>query len=230
VPASVTAWLGTPSANLSWQDARTHNITLPAAAQATDSDVVNDTATFNFAYPHLSWQIGVTAGQFRDYTGQQDNTDTFGPTGGVNVTFAGSGFAGFNLQLLDSHDLQQDTHTLDKNYALTGGDTFWANKLTAQLTLSINHNTQQVIPGTLPPQLVGNDVVLKTATAQLTWHAIAATSTRGGLDVGLSSAWNESSGLNSSVLTAQGFSALATRGLQTFLTVSSKWPLALGDR
>jgi hypothetical protein len=32
------------------------------------------------------------------------------------------------------------------------------------------------------------------------------------------------------VLTAQGFSALATRGLQTFLTVSSKWPLALGDR
>jgi hypothetical protein len=77
---------------------------------------------------------------------------------------------------------------------------------------------------------VGNDVVLKTATAQLTWHAIAATSTRGGLDVGLSSAWNESSGLNSSVLTAQGFSALATRGLQTFLTVSSKWPLALGDR
>jgi hypothetical protein len=230
VPASVTAWLGTPSASLAWQDARTHNITLPAGAQATDSDVVNDTATFNFAYPHLSWQVGVTAGQFRDYTGQQDNTDTFGPTGGINVTFAGSGFAGFNLQLLDSHDLQQDTHTLDKNYALTGGDTFWANRLTAQLTLAINHNTQQVIPGTLPPQLVGNDVVLKTATAQLTWHAIAATQTRGGLDVGLSSAWNESSGLNSSVLTSQGFSALATRGLQTFLTVSSKWPLALGDR
>jgi len=230
VPASVTAWLGTPSANLAWQDARTHNITLPAGAQATDSDVVNDTATVNFAYPHFSWQIGATAGQFRDYTGQQDNTDSFGPTGGVNVTFAGSGFAGFNLQLLDSHDLQQDTHTLDRNYALTGGDTFWANKLTAQLTLSINHNTQQVIPGTLPPQLVGTDVVLKTATAQLTWHAIAATQTRGGLDVGLSSAWNESSGLNSSVLTSQGFSALATRGLQTFLTVSSKWPLALGDR
>lgn len=230
VPASVTAWLGTPSANLSWQDARTHNITLPAGAQATDSDVVNDSATLNFAYPHLSWQIGMTAGQFRDYTGQQDNTDTFGPTGGINVTFAGSGFAGFNLQLLDSHDLQQDTHTLDKNYALTGGDTFWANRLTAQLTLSIDHNTQQVIPGTLPPQLVGNDVVLKTATAQLTWHAIPATAKRGGLDVGLSSAWNESSGLNSSVLTSQGFAALATRGLQTFLTVSSKWPLALGDR
>jgi hypothetical protein len=230
VPASVTAWLGTPSANLAWQDARTHNITLPAGSQATDTDVVNDTATLNFAYPHFSWQIGVTAGQFRDYTGQQDNTDNFGPTGGINVTFAGAGFAGFNMQLLDSHDLQQGTHTLDKNYALTGGDSFWANRLTAQLTVSINHNTQQVIPGTLPPQLVGNDVVLKTATAQLTWHAIAATPTRGGLDVGLSSAWNESSGLNSTVLTSQGFSALATRGLQTFLTVSSKWPLALGDR
>lgn len=229
VPASVTAWLGTPSANLAWQDARTHNVTLPTGSQATDSDVVNDSATLNFAYAHLSWQAGVTAGQFRDYTGQQDNTDTFGPTGGINVTFAGSGFAGFNLQLLDSHDLKQDTHTLDKNYALTGGDTFWANRMTAQLTLSINHNTQQAIPGTLPPQLVGNDVVLKTATAQLTWHAIPATPKRGGLDVGLSSAWNESSGLNSSVLTGQGFSALATRGLQTFFTVSSKWPLALGD-
>jgi hypothetical protein len=229
VPASVSAWLGTPSANLSWQDARTHNVTLPAGSQATDSDVVNDSATLNFAYAHVSWQAGITAGQFRDYTGQQDNTDTFGPTGGVNVTFAGSGFAGFNLQLLDSHDLKQDTHTLDRNYALTGGDTFWANRVTAQLTLSINHNTQQIIPGTLPPQLVGNDVVLKTATAQLTWHAIPATSRRGGLDVGLSSAWNESSGLNSSVLTGEGFSALATRGLQTFLTVSSKWPLALGD-
>ena len=212
VPASVTAWLGTPSASLCWQDARTHNTTLPAGAQATDSDVVNDTATLNFAYPHFSWQIGVTGGEFRDYTGQQDNTDTFGPTGGINVTFAGSGFVGFNLQLLDSHDLQQDTHTLDRNYALTGGDTFWANRMTAQLSLSINHNTQQVIPGTLPPQLVGNDVVLKTATAQLTWHAIPATRTRGGLDLGLSSAWNESSGLNSSVLTSQGFSALATRG------------------
>jgi hypothetical protein len=229
VPASVSAWLGTPSANLGWQDARTHNTTLPTGAEATDTDVVNDTATLNFAYPHLSWQIGVTGGEFRDYTGQQDNTDTFGPTGGINVTFAGSGFAGFNLQLLDAHDLKQDTHTLDRNYALTGGDTFWANRMTAQLTLSINHNTQQVIPGTLPPQLVGNDVVLKTATAQLTWHAIPATRTRGGLDVGLSSAWNESSGLNTSVLTSQGFSALATRGLQTFLTVSTKWPLALGD-
>ena len=229
VPASVTAWLGTPSATLGWQDARTHNRTLPAGAQATDSDVVNDTAMLNFAYTHFSWQIGVTGGEFRDYTGQQDNTDTFGPTGGINVTFAGSGFVGFNLQLLDAHDLQQDTHTLDRNYALTGGDTFWANRMTAQLSFSINHNTQQIIPGTLPPQLVGNDVVLKTATAQLTWHAIAATRTRGGLDLGLSSAWNESSGLNTSVLTSQGFSALATRGLQTFLTVSTKWPLALGD-
>jgi len=229
VPASVSAWLGTPSANLSWQDARTHNTTLPAGAQPTDSDVVNDSATLNFAYSHLSWQIGVTGGEFRDYTGQQDNTDTFGPTAGINATFAGSGFAGFNLQLLDAHDLQQDTHTLDKNYALTGGDTFWANRMTAQLTLSINHNTQQVIPGTLPPQLVGTDVVLKTATAQLTWHAVAPTRTRGGLDVGLSAAWNESSGLNSSVLTSQGFTALATRGMQTFLTVSSRWPLALGD-
>lgn len=229
VPASVSAWLGTPSANLAWQDARTHNVTLPSGGQATDTDVVNDSATLNFAYPHFSWQAGVTAGQFRDYTGQQDNTDTFGPTGGINVTFAGSGFLGFNLQLLDSHDLQQDTHTLDRNYALTGGDTFWANRVTAQLTFSINHNTQQIIPGTLPPQLVGNDVVLKTATALLTWHAIPATQKRGGLDIGLSSAWNESSGLNSSVLTSQGFSALATRGLQTFLTVSTKWPLALGD-
>jgi hypothetical protein len=229
LPASVTAWLGTPSANLSWQDARTHNTTLPAGAQATDTDVVNDTATLNFSYPHFSWQAGVTGGQFRDYTGQQDNTDNFGPTAGINATFAGSGFAGSNLQLLDSHDLKQDTHTLDRNYAFTGGDTFWANKLTAQLTFSINHNTQQVIPGTLPPQLIGNDVVLKTATAQLTWHAIPSTQTRGGLDVGLSSSWNESSGLNTSVLTSQGFSALATRGLQTFLTVSSKWPLALGD-
>jgi len=229
LPTSVTAWLGTPSGSLAWQDARTHDLRLPTGSTATDSDVENESATFNFAYPHLAWQAGITGGRFRDHTGQQDNTDTFGPTGGINVSFAGSGFAGFNLQLLDTHDLKQGTHTLDRNYALTGGDTFWAKRMTGQLTLSINHNTQQIIPGTLPPQLVGNDVVLKTATAQLTWHAIASTATLGGLDVGLSSAWNESSGLNTSVLTTQGFSALATRGWQSFLTLSSRWPLALGD-
>ncbi len=86
------------------------------------------------------------------------------------------------------------------------------------------------MPGLIPPQLVGNDVQLKTATAQLTWHAIAPTSDRGGLDVGLASSWNESSGLDSAALTTQGFSALATRGFQAFLTLSTKWPLALGDR
>jgi hypothetical protein len=225
----VTTWLGVPSMNVSWADARTHNTTLPAGSQPTDSEVVNDTLNFNFTYPHLSWQLGVTGGEFRDYTAQQDNTDTFGPTAGVNVTF-GSGFASLNVQLLDAHDLKQDTHTLDRNYALSGGDTFWNSRLTGQLTLSVNHNTQQVIPGTFPPQLIGNDVVLKTATAQLTWHAILATKARGGLDVGLSCAWNESSGLNSAVLTSQGFSALATRGLQTFLTASTKWPLAIGER
>jgi hypothetical protein len=227
-PASVTCWLGAPSLNLAWQDARTYNITAPAGSQPTDSTAVNDSATISFSYPHLSWQAGVTGGSFRDDTGQQDNTDTFGPMLGLNVTLAGSGFAGLNVQLLDVHDLKQDTHTLDRNYALTGGDTFLNSKLTAQLTLSINHNTQQIVPGAIPPQLVGNDVVLKTASAQLTWHAIAATRARGGLDVGWSSSWNESSGLNSAVLTSQGFSALATRGLQMFLTISTKWPLALG--
>jgi hypothetical protein len=230
LPTSITTWLGVPSLNLAWADARTHNTTLPAGSQPTDSEVVNDTVTFNFTYPHLSWQLGATGGEFRDHTAQQDNTDTFGPTAGVNVTFAGSGFVSLNLQLLDAHDLKQDTHTLDRNYALSGGDTFCNKRLTAQLTLSVNHNTQQIIPGTLPPQLIGNDVVLKTATAQLTWHAILATKARGGLDVGLSSSWNESSGLNSSVLTSQGFSALATRGLQTFLTASTRWPLAFGER
>ena len=92
VPASVTTWLGTPSVNLSWQDARTHNTTPPAGAQATDSDVVNDTLGFNFAYTHFSWQAGLTGGKFRDYTGQQDDTDTFGPTGGFNVTWPARAF------------------------------------------------------------------------------------------------------------------------------------------
>jgi hypothetical protein len=230
VPASVSDWLGTPSVNLSRQDARTQNLTLPSGNQPTDSDVVNGNFGLNFAYPRVSWQVGVTDGTFRDYTGQQDNTDTFGPTFGVNLSLAGSGFVALNLQLVDAHDLKQDTHTLDHNYTLSGGDSFWDNRLSAQLSLAINHNTQQIVPGAIPPQPVANDVVLKIASAQLNWHAIQPTRTRGGLDVGLSGSWNESSGLNSSVLTSQGFSALATRGFQGFLTLSSKWPLEMGDR
>jgi methionine-rich copper-binding protein CopC len=226
---SVTSWLGTPSISVARQDARTHNITAPSGSEPTDSDVVNGTVTLNFAYPHLSWQAGVMDGTFRDYTGQQDDTDTFGPTFGINLALGG-GFVGFNMQLLDAHDLKQDTHTLDHNYTLSAGDSFLSGKLSAQLTLAINRNTQQVVPGLIPPQLVGSDVQLKTATAQLSWHAIAPTRSRGGLDVGLSSSWNESTGLNTAALTTQGFSALATRGMQTFLTLTSKWPLELGDR
>jgi hypothetical protein len=229
LPATVTDWLGTPSVNVARQSAATHNLTLPIGSQPTNSEVVNGTAGLNFAYPQLSWQIGVTDGSFRDYTGQQDNTNTFGPTLGFNVRLGGTGFLGLNVQLLDAHDLKQGTHTLDHNYSLSGGDSFWDNRVSAQLSLAINHNTQQIVPGTIPPQLVGNDVVLKTATAQLTWHAVQPTRQRGGLDVGLSSSWNESSGLNTSVLTTQGFSALATRGFQGFLTLSTKWPLNMGD-
>jgi hypothetical protein len=229
LPIAVTSWLGTPSLNASRQDARTHDVELPGGAQPTDSDVVNGTVTLNFAYPHLSWQIGVTDGDFRDYTSQQDNTHSIGPTFGLNLTLGGSGFLALNLQLLDTHDLTQDTHTLDHNYSLTGGDSFWDNRLSAQLSVSVNHNTQQIIPGSIPPQLVGSDVVLKTASAQLTWHAIPATKHRGGLDVGLASSWNDSSGLNTSALTTQGFAALATRGFQGFLTLSTRWPLEMGD-
>ncbi len=229
LPASVTTWLGTPSVNLSWQDARTHDTTAPMGSEPTASDVVNDTLGFNFAYTHFSWQAGLTGGKFRDYTGQQDDTDTFGPAGGFNVSLGGKGFLSANLQLLDAHDLKNDTHTLDRNYSLSGGDSFWQDRLSAQLTFSVNHNTQQIVPGTIPPQLVGNDVVLKTATAQLLWHALQATRTRAGFDLGLSASWNDSSGLNTSALTTQGFSALATTGFQGFLTAAVKWPLAYGD-
>jgi len=45
---------------------------------------------------------------------------------------------------------------LDHNYALNAADSFLSNKVTAQLTLSINRNTQQLIPGSIPPQLIGN--------------------------------------------------------------------------
>lgn len=228
LPANITAWLGTPSANLSWQDARTYDLTLPAGNMPTASKIQNGSANLSFAYPHFSWTAGYTDGTFRDDTGQQDNTDTTGPTLGFNLVL-GTGFLGINLQLLDSHDLKTDTHTLDHNYAVNAGDTFLSGKLSAQLSVAINRNTQQIIPGLIPPQLVGNDVQLKTATAQLTWHAIAPTRTLGGLDVGFASSWNESTGLNSSVLTSQGFSALATHGMQTFLTLSSKWPLNYGD-
>ncbi len=229
LPASVTGWLGAPSLSLSRQDARTRNVTLPSGTEPSDSDVVNETLGLNFSYPHLTWQAGVTGGRYRDYTGQQDNTDNFGPTAGLTFTFGKGGSIGLNMQLIDSHDLVQDTHTLDHNYALNAADSFLANKFTAQLTLAINRNTQQLIPGSIPPQLIGNDVVLRTASAQLTWHALAATAHRGGLDIGLAGSWNESSGLNNDVLTTQGFSALATTGFQGFLTFSSRWPLALGD-
>ncbi len=88
----------------------------PVGSEPTASDVVNDTLGFNFAYTHFSWQAGFTGGKFRDYTGQQDDTDTFGPTGGFNVSLGGKGFLSANLQLLDAHDLKNDTHTLDRNY------------------------------------------------------------------------------------------------------------------
>jgi hypothetical protein len=230
LPTTVTSWLGAPSLSLSRQDARTRNVTLPSGTEPSDSDVLNETLGLNFSYPHLTWQAGVTGGKYRDYTGQQDNTDNFGPTAGLTVTLGKSGSIGLNMQLIDSHDLVQDTHTLDHNYALNAADSFLSNKVTAQLTLSINRNTQQLIPGSIPPQLIGNDVVLRTASAQLTWHAVAATAHRGGLDIGLACSWNESSGLNDAVLTTQGYSALATTGFQGFLTFSSRWPLALGDQ
>jgi hypothetical protein len=228
LPADIIVWLGTPTASVAWQDARSYDDTLPPGSQATLSKIENGTASVSFAYPHFSWTAGFTDGTFRDGTGLEDNTDTAGPTVGMNVVL-GKAFVSFNLQLLDSHDLKTDTHTLDHNYGINAGDTFLSGRLTAQLNVAINRNTQQIIPGLIPPQLVGNDVQLKTASAQLTWHAIAPTRRLGGLDVGLASSWNESTGLNSSVLTAQGFSALATRGQQTFLTVSSKWPLNFGD-
>jgi hypothetical protein len=60
LPASVTNWLGTPSTNLSWQDARTHNTSAPMGSLPTSSDVQNETLGFNFAYPHFSWQAGLT--------------------------------------------------------------------------------------------------------------------------------------------------------------------------
>jgi len=225
LPVTVTAWLGAPSLSLAWQDARTYNVTQPAGAQLTDSSIVNNNATLSFAYTHWTWQAGLTTGSFRDHTGQQDNTDNLGPTLGLNVTLGNTGSAGLNVQLVNTHDLKQDTHTRDRNYALTVGDSLLSGKLSAQLTLAINHNTQQIVPGMIPPQLVGNNVVLKTATAQLTWHAIQATPRRGGLDVGLSSSWNDSSGFNTAALTTQGFSSLATRGYQVFLTLSTTWPI-----
>jgi len=229
LPASVTNWLGTPSTNLSWQDARTHNTSAPMGSLPTSSDVQNETLGFNFAYPHFSWQAGLTGGKFRDDTGQQDDTDTFGPTGGFNFMLGHKGFVSANLQLLDVHDLKNDTHTRDRNYALSGGDSFWQDRLSTQLTFSINHNTQQITPGAIPPQLVGNDVTLKTATAQLFWHVLPPTRTRIGADLGLSASWNDSTGLNSAALTTQGFSSLATTGFQGFLTATVKWPLAFGD-
>ncbi|HME38379.1 MAG TPA: hypothetical protein VKG63_05385 [Steroidobacteraceae bacterium] len=230
LPAHVTEWLGTPAINASVQDTRTHNITSPAASMPTDNDLNNDTLGVAFSYKRFTWQVGVAGGRFRDHTGQQDDTNNFGPTLGFNVTLGRSGSVAFNMQLLDTHDLQQDTHTLDRNYSLSAADSFLGDKMSAQFTLTENHNTQQVNPFLLPPQMIGNDVVLRTATGQLLWHAIPATARRGGLDVGLSSSWNESSGLNTAVLNTQGFSSLATHGFQTFLTLGSRWPLNLGDR
>ncbi|MHB8743164.1 MAG: hypothetical protein ACYC9L_08540 [Sulfuricaulis sp.] len=229
LPATVTSWLGTPSLSLARQQAHTHNVTQPAGSQVTDSDIVNNNASLNFAYTHVSWQAGWTDGSFRDHTGQQDNTDTFGPTLGLNVSSGSSWSVGLNAQVVDSHDLKQDTHSFDNNYSITAADSILPNKLSAQLTLTINHNIQQVTPGMIPPQLVGNSLTLKTATAQLIWHALPATPLRGGLDVGLSSSWNESSGFNSAALTTQGFSSLATQGYQTFLTLSTTWPIDIGE-
>jgi len=230
LPASITSWLGTPSLNLGWQTARTNTVSQPAGTQPTDSKIVNYTMNLNFAYPIWSWQLGLMEGSFRDNTGQQDNTDTFAPTLGWNLSTESAGSYGLNVQFVNTHDLQQDTNSLDRNYTLSAADRFLAGKLTGQLTLSINHNTQQIIPGMIPPQLIGSEVVLKTATAQIIWHAIPAAPNRSGLDVGLSSSWNNSTGLNAAVLTSQGFSSLATRGFQTFLTLSSTWPIGGGDK
>jgi hypothetical protein len=228
LPGSITDWLGTPSLSLAHQDARSRNRTAPSGSTPTDNTVVNNTGSLNFGYPRFSWQLGLTDGSLRDATGQQDNTDTFGPSLGLNVNLPGAASISLNLQVLDVHDLPQGTHTIDHNYALNASDTLFGGALSANLTLAINHNTQQVAPGSIPPQLLGNALVLKTATAQLTWHAIAATPARGGLDVGLATSWNDSSGLNSAALTTQGYAALASRGMQTFLTVSSRWPIDRG--
>lgn len=226
LPASVTSWLGAPSLSLAWQNAHTYNITLPAGATPTDAVTTNSAVTLNFAYIHWSWSAGLVAGSFRDHTGQQDNTNNLGPTLGFNTVIGKTGSVGFNVQIVNTHDDQQNTDTVDQNYALTAGDSFLSGKLTSQLTLAINHNTQQAVPGVTPQP--ANSATLRTAMAQLTWHALQATPKRGGLDVALAGSWNESSGLNSAVLAQQGFSSLSATGYQMFLTISTTWPIAIG--
>ena len=230
LPTGITGWLGTPSLSLAWQAARTRSITAPAGSVAVASRVGNDSATLNFAYPRWSWQLGWTTGSFTDYTGQQDDTRNQGPTLGVNLMLGASGMLGLNTQLVTTSDLRQGSSTLDRNIALTAGDSLFADRVSAQLSLSINHNVQQQVPGLLPPLVAASGSTLKTASAQIAWHALPATATRGGLDLGLSLSWNDSSGLNSAVLTSSGLGALATHGYQAFLTVSTTWPLAFGGQ
>lgn len=225
LPVAVKAWLGTPSLSLAHQDTRSRSISAPAGSAPTLGDVVNNTASFNFGYDSFSWLAGWTEGSFRDATGQQDDTDTRGPNLGLTVKLGGTGSIGLNVQSIDTFDIQQGTHAVDHNYALNASDNFFADRLTAQLGGTVNHNTQQIVPGSIPPQLTASVLVLKTATAQLLWHALVASPQRAGLDIGLSCSWNGSTGLNSSTLTAQGFSALATRGYQTFLTIGTRLPL-----
>jgi hypothetical protein len=229
LPVTVTRWLGTPSLSASWQDARTHTVTLPDGAQATANRMTNSSATLNFVHPKWSWQAGLTSGGFTDLTGLQDNTHNQGPTMGLNFNLGTSLTFGLNAQSLDTHDLKTDSHQRDRNYAMTVSDTSFSGRLTAQLSLSINHNVQQQISSFLPSLVpTTSNTVLKTVAAQLQWIALPATPHRGGLNVGLSLAWNDSRGFNTAALTQSGYGALSGHAYQVFLTVSTSWPLNRG--
>ncbi len=226
LPPSVTRWLGTPSLNTSWQSARTSTIALPFGAQSDANRITNGSATLNFIHPHWSWQAGVTNGSFTDLTGLQDNTHNQGPTLGLNVNVGTSLTLGLNAQYLDTHDLKTGSHQRDRNYAFTASDASFGGRVTTQLSFSINHNVQQQISGLLPSLIpAANSTVLKTVASQLQWIVLPATASRGGLNLGLSLAWNDSTGFNAAALTQHGYGALTSRGYQVLLTVSSSWPL-----
>ncbi len=228
------AWLGSPSLSLQWQDARTFDATLPAGSVATQNSSMNGTAGLNFAYAHWSWTAGASLGRFHDATGQQDDTNSLGPNLGAQVGLGGGAMVGANVQILRTRDQTQGSDSIDRNVSLTASENFLHNRIGTQLSITVNHNLQQQLPGfinTVNTTTQGASAVsLKTATLQITWHALAAQADAGGLDLSLSGTWNDSQGLNTAILNNQGYTSLSNVGSQVFLTVSSTWPLGNRNR
>ena len=140
-----TGWLGTPYYSLSFDGSRSRNGMLANPGDPrTDLDITNLNASAQFSHPRWNWNLGLMLGRNTDHTHLQDDTRSFGPTLGANVTLGATGSLGFALQYTDTYDRSADSHSRDTSYNIFASGDLVENRLSSQFNFSITRTAQAV--------------------------------------------------------------------------------------